>query len=412
MAKFSYKAKQGPAKIVDGVVDAENATAAVKKILAMGLSPMDVTLQPAQPLPGDQRSGENLSVSNIFSRRVPRSALVLFTRQLCDLVEASVPILRVLQLVEKQTRHAQLKSITGEMLAVIKDGGSLSEALGRYPDVFPRLYVNMVRAGEVSGQLGLVLNRLANLLERDQETQLRVRASLAYPFFIFGVGVISVIVLLTFVIPRLSVIFDDFDQALPLPTVAIMNASDFLNAYWWLVLAVGIFVYLYGRRFLLSAAGKVWFSAFQLRQPILGKFIQEVEIGRFARTAGTLVESGVVIIEALNSVKVLFENEVLRREIDEAVTEVANGSSFAAALKKHPHFPEAAVNMIAVGEETGHLEKGLYKLADSLERQADATAKVMVSLIGPIFLVFVVGFIGMIVIAMLLPIFQMNLIIQ
>lgn len=410
MAKFSYKAKEGPAKIVSGTVEAPNAAAAVKKILELGLSPIDVAMQESGSSIKDP--GNPVKPAFIFQKRVSQGALVLFTRHLCDLVEASVPILRVLQLAEKQTRHSHLKTIIGQMADIVKDGGSLSDALSRYPDVFPKLYVNMVRAGEVSGQLGLVLQRLADLLERDQETQLRVRSSLAYPIFIFCVGILSTFVLLTFVIPRLTVIFEDFNQELPLPTKIMISVSNVLAGYWWLIVGVGVLLFVYGRKWLATPSGKLWCSEFQLRQPVLGNFIQEIEIGRFARTAGTLVESGVVIIEALNSVKTLFDNEVLRRETEAAVADVANGSSLATALKKCPHFPETAVNMISVGEETGHLERGLYKLADSLERQADATAKTLVSLVGPIFLVVVVGFIGMIVVSMLLPIFQMNLIIQ
>ncbi len=409
MPKFSYKAKEGPGKLVTGMVEAENMDIAVKKVLDLGFSPIDI--QPQKISDGPKEEAAHKPVFT-FRKSVRPSIIVLFTRQLSDLVDAAIPILRALQLAERQTRHAYFKTVLGQMHSFVRDGGSLSGALSQHPSIFPPLYINMVRAGEVSGQLGLVLNRLAGLLEKDQETQLRIRSSLAYPIFVLAVGVLSVFVLLTFVIPRLTVIFEDFNQQLPLPTVILMRTSDFFARFWWLIGVIAAVAFVYFRRWSLTEKAKIWIATKQLNTPILGDFILEVEVGRFSRTMGTLVESGVVIIDALHSVLPLLENEVLRQEMKEAIDEVTHGSSLAAALRKSPFFPEAAVNMIAVGEETGRLEKGLFKLADSLERQADATAKTMVSLVGPAFLVIVVGLIGAAVISMLLPIFKMNLIVQ
>jgi len=409
MPKFNYKAKQGPSKIVDGTIEADREDSAIRKIFELGLTPLDVT-ETSSTIETPARTSTTPTFS--FRKKVPLSAIVLFTRQMCDLVEAAVPLLRVLQLVGKQTRHPILKKTILDMETFVQDGGNLSDALSQHPMIFAPLYINMVRAGELSGQLALVLHRLAALVEKDQETQIRIRSSLAYPIFILAVGIISIFVLLTFVIPRLTVIFEDFNQELPLPTLILIRTSDFLAHYGWIIVVIMGLIFVYVQRWSQTPIGKMRLATQKLHTPVLGSFIQEVEIGRFARTMGTLIESGVTIIEALKSVGSLLENEVLRREIEKVVGEVVNGASLTTALKDCPYFPEAAVNMIAVGEETGHLERGLYKLADSLERQADATAKTMVSLIGPMVLVLVVSLIGVAVVAMLLPIFKMNLIVQ
>ena len=258
----------------------------------------------------------------------------------------------------------------------------------------------------------IVLNRLADYLDKEQETQSKVRSSLAYPALILIVGILTVFVLLTFVIPRLTVMFDDFNQDLPLVTLFLINISSFFAQFWWIMVIsiTGGIVYL--KKWFQSEKGRLWFDSTIIKLPIFGYFIKVVEIGRFCRTLGTLLESGVVITTALNSVWATVNNQVLRNEIKQVSEDVTNGASLRGALKSCSFFPEIAVNMISVGEETGNLEKSLLKIADTFERQADQTIKTLVSLIGPIVLVFIVSIVGVVVIAMLLPIFQMNLLIS
>jgi len=411
MPIFAYKAKQGPDKIVDGRIDANNIDAAVQKIIQLGFTPIDIA-QADQIKKPVIASLPAFKSPIKFIQRVKLTDKVQFTRQMSDLVDASVPMLRSLQIISHQTQNPQLKTIIEEMHDFVRDGGSFSESLAIHRDVFSSLYVHMVRAGEVSGQLNLVLNRLADYLEKEQETISKVRSSLAYPFLILAVGVLTVFVLLTFVIPKLSIMFEDLGQDLPLPTVILVGVSSFFARFWWLMIALGAGAGFYLKQWLNSIEGKTWFDHFKLRIPILGEFIKIVEVGRFARTLGTLVESGVVITTALDSVWAIIDNEALRAEIKEAADKVRAGSSLKVALSGSAFFPEMATNMISVGEEAGNLEKGLYKIADTYERQSDQTIKTLISLLGPLVLVGIVAIVGFVVIAMLLPIFQMNLLIQ
>lgn len=409
MPIFHYKAKEGPTKVIDGGVEANSLQEAVAKISRKGLTPLDVW--PASP--GELKAYQrNIRSPKSTIKKCRFTDVVIFTRQISDLADAAVPILRALQIVANQTPHPYLKDVIQEMQEFVKNGGAFSEALGRYPDIFSSLYVNMIRTGEVGGHLEAVLRRLADYLEKEQETITKVRLSLAYPLLILIVGVIVVLVLLTFVIPRLSVIFDDFDQALPWPTVILMNISGFFARYWWVLVGVTAVGGVNLNRWLRSPKGRAWFDTFKINIPLLGEFVKVVEIGRFARTLGTLVEGGVAITTALHSVWATIGNTVLRDEIKNVSDEVTNGASLKDALKRCSFFPEAALNMIAVGEETGRLERGLHKIADTFERKSDQTIKTMTSLLGPIVLIVIVLIVGFVVIAMLLPIFQMNLLIQ
>lgn len=409
MPKFIYKAKEGPHKVVEGVIEAEHMNTAVNKIIQSGLSPIDVI----QADPDDEQIEKKESIpSKRGFRRVGHNDLVLFTRQISDLVDASVPILRSLRIISNQTQNRYLKDIVDQLCHFVQDGGSFSSSLAQYPDLFSSLYVNMVRSGEVSGQLNKILGRLADFMEKEQETRGKIKASLAYPFLIMIVGIGTIFVLLSFVIPRISVMFSDLDQSLPLPTIILMNVSGFFSRYWWLILGLIGLAGVYLKKWLNTSRGRRQFDAMKLRVPLLGHFIKIVEISRFSRTLGTLVESGVVVTTALNSVWSIVDNTVLREEIKTISQNVTNGSSLKESLNQCSFFPGVVADMISVSEETGRLEHGLYKIADTFERQADQTVKTMISLLGPIVLVVIVSFVGFVVIAMLLPIFQMNLLIQ
>ena len=413
MPKFFYKAKQGPQRIVDGVIDADNLTSAIHKIVGLKLTPLDVGLEPFIESKEAKKSSPVMSrLSFRFGSRVSQADVVLFTRQMSDLVDASVPILRSLQIVSNQSQNLFFKDVAVKMAAAVKDGGSFSDALAQHPQAFSNIYVNMVRAGEVSGQLEVILLRLADYLEEDMETRNKIKSGLAYPSLILIVGFVTVFVLLTFVIPRLSTMFDDLNQSLPLPTIILVNLSGFLARYWWLIIGVIIFIVMSIQRNLKTERGRRRYDEMVLKVPLLGEYIKIIEVGRFARTLGTLLQSGVVITTALKSVYAVAENSVVRDVIKKIADDVANGASLANAMRQSGFFPEMAVNMVAVGEETGRLERGLHKIAHTFEQQSSRITKVMVELLGPLVLVGIVSIVGFVVVAMLLPIFKMNLIVQ
>lgn len=415
MTRFTYKAKSGPHKIVDGLLEAPTHSGAIRQVLAMGLTPLEVA-EAAEISPPKEgrvlRAYKNIKLLSVPSRALSSHEIAFFTRQMSDLVEAAVPLLRSLQIVERQARHAALKNIIHQMSVLVQNGGSLSGALAQHPSVFPAFYVNMVRTGEVGGRLPNVLARLAEHLEKEQEIRSKIRSSLAYPLLILATGILTVFVLLTFVIPRLSVMFEDLEQALPLPTVILVNISGFFSRYWWLLAAVFVIIKIYWQRWVRSPQGRLRWDAAKLKMPFLGEFIRTVEIGRFVRTLATLLESGVTVTAALEALEPTIDNAILREEIKKTAKAVTDGLSLKSALGQSSFFPEMVTSMVAVGEESGRLEKGLYKIAETLERQADQTVKVIMALLGPAVLIVIVSLVGFAVIAMLLPILRMNLLIQ
>jgi type II secretory pathway component PulF len=295
---------------------------------------------------------------------------------------------------------------------VLQQGGSLSFALSKYPEIFPPLYIHTIKAAEVSGQLPLVLNRLAGFLESDIQMQARVRSSLLYPAIIFVVGMLTLFVLLSFVLPRMTSMFEDFDAQLPLATRIVVAISGVFAQFWWLM-AVGITAAVWWcRAYLMTQPGKLWIDRSSLKVPLLRTFIENAQISRFSRTLGMLLESGVPIVTALESVTLVVDNRALQEEVKKMTAKVKAGMSLTQAVKTSPLFPEMAVDLISVGQESGKLENGLYKLAASAERKAQEMAGTFVTILGPAVLVVVVGIVGGMIVAMLLPMFQMNMIIN
>ncbi len=409
MPEFKYKAKEGPSRIVEGVVDAANVDLAIGKVINLGLTPIDVSLN----IRADKLSSKPIGKdATRLAKHISRKDLVLFARQMSDLIGAAVPILKSLQLVMNQTSNVYFKEVVRNMLKAVEDGSAFSDALSQEDDVFPPVYINMVRTGELSGKLDFVLSRLADHLEKEMDTNNKVKSSLAYPFLILIVGAATIFILLSFVIPRITVMFDDLDQALPLPTVILVNIGNVFANFWWLFILIVLAAVFYAKQFIHSEKGRLWFDTLKLRLPLLGNFEKINQVGRFARAMATMVDSGVPITTALNSVWPALDNVVLKSEIKRIAEEVTKGGSFRDSLNQSAFFPDMAINMLSIGEETGKLEQGLYKIAETYERQSEEITKTMISLLGPIVLVLVVSIVGAVVIAMLLPIFKMNLLIQ
>ncbi len=408
MPQFIYKAKQGPQKIIEGRVEAESLDGAINKILKMGFTPIDIHSHHGK---SRVKTHKPLKSFSHFQRRPSSSEVTLFIRQVCDLIDAGVPMLRTLNIVVRQTRHPVLKDVFDKMYSFVKDGGTFSSALAQFPDLFPPLYVHMIKSGELAGNLDVVLNRLAEFCEKDLENRSQVKTSLMYPGLILTVGCIVIFILMTWVIPQITTIFEDMSEELPLPTKILIGASDIFSKFWLGILLMVSFVILYLKRLQNTLSGRLWWDGVKLKFPLLGKFISDVEIGHFARTLGTLLNSGVVIIPSLEAVEGIIQNEVLKQEIQRVSQEVKNGSSLASSLRGSTFFPEAASNMIAIGEEIGEPQKGLFKLADYFERRSQQTMKRFTALIEPILILFLALVVGFIVIAMLFPILKMNLII-
>jgi type II secretory pathway component PulF len=409
MPRFSYKAKISSGEAITGIIEAANVEEGVRKIIAQGHSPMQIV-----PYEGYQAPGTQAVAPPVFKgSTIPLKMLGGFTRQLFDLIDSGVSILRSLEILGRSCSHPGLKGVIAQMRLSVQSGESLSVAMGRFPSVFPVYYMHMVRSGEASGQLPEVLRRLTGFIDKDITLRAKVMGSLMYPAIVFGVGVMTFIVLLTFVMPRLTVLFEDFDTALPLATQIVISASQFMGHYGWIVLGGVVLAGYYLVRYTAAGLGREMLDTLILRTPILKDFVRNTEMTRVARTLGTLLEGGVPVAVALDAVVELTENVVIRKELAVVAREVRGGASMTRGLRKaDAYWSEAAVSMISVGEETGSVEKSLFKLAGTMERETEETAAVFVTVLGPLALFFVVGVIGSMIVAMLLPLFQMNMMVN
>ncbi|MFA5261388.1 MAG: type II secretion system F family protein [Candidatus Omnitrophota bacterium] len=409
MGQFYYKAKQGPSKIIEGVIEADHEEMAVSRILKMGYTPLNVQ---AETSGGMVKKIKGAGLPASAGLRVQTPDIMIFTRQMSDLVSAGVPVLRALYLVNKQVRNKRLKAVVGHMIAVVEDGGPLSSALAQFSGTFSPLYINIVRSGEVGGNLDSVLARLSDFIEKDYDIQSQVRTSLMYPGLILFVGGVTIFVILTWVIPRISTIFTDMNESLPLVTTMLLAISNFLARFWWALTAVFVLAGVQLKRAYATREGKMWLDSLKLKIPVVGPFIQEVEIGRFARTLGTLLGNGVTVVTAIDTVCHVVDNEVFKQDVFKMSSLLTGGGSLTQAMQSCAFFPEAAVNMVVVGEETGQLHQGLLKLASYYEHLSERTMKRVTSLIEPVLILVIGIFIGFIVLGMLMPIFRMNLIIR
>ncbi len=401
MPKFIYKAKKSPRHIVEGTIIADNRNAAIQKISNMGYYLLSVDEYIKSEGVPEKRI-------NIFQRKIGLKDVTNFTRQLSDLLESGLAIVRALDILHDQTENKRLKDIISDIRDFCIDGNPLSSALARHPKVFSNLFVSMVKSGEAGGVLGSILRRLSDFNDRQLEIETKVKSALAYPILMSIIGCITIIVLLTFVIPKMMTLFGDLGQNLPLPTLILIGINDVIRNYWWLIAAVIFAVIFAFGRIYRTKEGKYSIDKLKLHMPVFGNLIRKIEITRFSRTLATLLNSGVPILGALRIVADTVNNAVIKEDIKKAAVSVKDGSDIAGGFSKSTAIPALVINMMAVGEEGGQLEKSLYKVAESYERESDAAIKAMMSLLEPVLILVLGAVVGFIVISMLLPIFEIN----
>jgi type II secretory pathway component PulF len=400
MPYYTYIAKPQPDKTIQGEIEAESENDAVNKLTKLGYFPVSIQAM-------------DFSLYNkgfLRLRRVSRREIVVFTRQLSNLVSSGINILNGLSIISRQTTNKYFKVIIDDIIGRIKDGKSLSEAMSLHPDIFSRIYVPLVHAGEVGGNLDNSLQRLADFLEKEEEFKNSLRAALVYPFFILAVGFFTIVVLLTFVIPRLVTMFEDLGQVLPLPTRILISLSNFLRQYWWMILAVVVVCGFLWKRLEQSRQSKIILDKFKLKVFVFGDIILKSEISRLMHTLSLLLSSGIAITSALEISATLLENEVLKIMVLDFRVQIDNGLSLSRCLNEEKLFPPFVANIVSVGEETGTLEKSLLRLSQDYEKEVDDKVKTMTRLLEPVVILFMGLIVGFIVLSMLLPIFQINLI--
>ena len=423
MPKYNYVAMDSRGKESKGTLEVASQNEAIGRVKEMGLFPTKIvevdkskekaekkSKPAAAKKAGGKKGGLNITI-NIpgLSGRVKSKVLTSFTRQLATLVDAGLPLLRGLRVLEKQEKHPTLKNILGELALSIEGGSTFSEALAQHPKVFNRLFVNMVKAGELGGVLEVVLTRLAEFMEKAQKIKSKVISSMFYPCAVIVVATGIMIVLMLFVIPRFRDVYKDLTEGghLPAFTQLVMGISDMIKSHFiYTAIGVAIFVVL----FLLSLRtkfGRRVFDKFRLKMPLIGPVASKVAISRFTRTLGTLVSSGVPILQALTIVKETSGNVIVANAVGAVHDSVKEGESITAPLEASGVFPPMVVSMVDVGEQTGALPEMLLKIADNYDDEVDNAVAAMTSLLEPIMIVCLAVVVGSIVIAMFLPLIDL-----
>ena len=404
MPVFEYTALNDKGKKLKGIIDAQSTAAARQK-----LRDSNIYLTDLQESSGAKKSISLKRPLEGLFRKVGTREVTVMTRQLATLLGAGLPLVQSLTTLIAQTSHPQLKTILSRVREEVNEGSSFSQTMTHYPQVFPAFYLNMVRAGEASGTLHLVLERLADFSEKQQALKGRVRAALAYPLFMFLIGSVVLFFLVTFVVPNVTRIFDEMHQTLPLITILLIGVSRFLETFWWVIVAglIGAFVAL---KYFLSKTqkGRTLLDRTLLALPVIGQMNRKMAVARFSRTLGTLLESGVPLLASLEIVRNIVGNSLISAAIQKAGQDVREGQSLSAPLARSGIFPAISVEMISVGEQSGNLEPMLYRIAEAYEKEVESNITMLTSLLEPIMILVMGLAVGFIVVSILLPIFEMN----
>jgi type II secretory pathway component PulF len=367
----------------------------------MGQFPVEVTEQKG-------RVAQVRAAAGAQRRKVRRSDVTTFTRQISDLIAGGLPLDRCLTVMIDQSENPGLRALLTEVQQEVRGGMPLSEALTAYPHIFNSMYTNIVRAGEASGQLAEVTERLAGFLEKEQVRKSQVVSAMVYPGVLLTVAVLAVTFLLFFVVPQLSSVFTDMGSALPAPTVLLLTVTGLLGKYWhYLLVGGGASVVLF-KAYARTDGGHKALDRFWMRAPVVGKIVRQMVISRFARSFGTLTAGGVTLLESLEISGEAAGNLVMKDSVDQLIATTRSGENLADGMKKAGHFPPVLIHMTAVGEETGDLPRMLSRVADSLDFEVDATMRRLTTMLEPLIVLSMGGFVGFVVLSILLPIFQAN----
>lgn len=339
--------------------------------------------------------------------RVPTRDIVVFTRQFATMVNSGLPLVQALDILAKQTENPQLSATTKQVVYDVESGNTLADALEKHPRVFTQLYVNMVAAGEAGGILDTIMLRLATFLEKNDAIVRKVKGAMVYPGVIFSVAAICILVLLVFVIPTFQAMFASVGVPLPLPTRIVIGISDFLQNFWHVLIVVSIATFFAIRAYYGTDNGKLVIDGLLLRAPVVGDLLRKSAVSRFTRTLGTLLSSGVSILDGLEITARTAGNRVVHDAVMDSRGSIASGDTIAGPLERSDVFPPMVTSMIAVGEATGGLDEMLSKIADFYDDEVDTAVGTLLSLLEPIMIVFLGVIVGGMIVAMYLPIFDM-----
>ena len=407
MPIYEYKAFNVKGKSVSDIIDADSVANARQKLRSAKIYPVSIT----EVYDSVTQKSRFSDIRNLFSTKVTSAELAMITRQLATLIGAGLPLVSAIYTLIPQSRSNALKQVLSQIKDSIEEGSTFAGALSQYPNVFPDIYINMVQSGESSGTLEIVLNRLADISEKQQALNHKIKSAMAYPILMFFVGLAILLFLMTYIVPTITAMFDDMDQVLPLPTILLIGISEYLRDYWWILLFLLIAGVFAARKFLKTERGGYLYDRLILSVPIVGALRQKLAVGRFARTLGSLLENGVSLIAALGIVKNIVGNRLIADAIEHGSSSVEKGGSLSKSLGESALFPHIAIQMIQVGENSGELESMLGKIADIYENEVESTVSAMTSMLEPLIILFMAVVVGFIVLAIVLPIFEMNMLV-
>jgi type IV pilus assembly protein PilC len=392
MATFTYTARAFNGDLRTATIDASSRDDVIAQLRKQRLSVVKI----------DQDATKKVGRGAIKTRDV-----VIFTRQFSTMINSGLPLVQALTILAEQTDNKALAEVTKKVVFDVESGNTVADALSKHPRAFTNLYVNMVAAGEAGGILDTILLRLATFLEKNDALVRKVKGAMIYPAVIMSVAGIAVVTLLIFVIPVFAGMFAPAGQALPLPTRIVIGASGFLKHYWWIIGATIIIGGYSLKKYYATSNGKLVIDRLMLHAPVLGDVLRKSAVSRFTRTLGTLISSGVSILEGLEITAKTAGNRVIQDAIMQSRSSIAGGDTIAQPLQKSKVFPPMVISMIAVGEQTGGLDEMLSKIADFYDEEVDAAVSNLLSLLEPIMIVFLGVVVGGMVVAMYLPIFDM-----
>jgi len=393
MPQFTYTARAVNGDLKSATLEAPNRDEVVKQLRQQRLNVLKID--------------EGTAVKKKRAGKIKMRDIVIFTRQFSTMINAGLPLVQALDILATQSENPALKDVTRQVVFDVESGNTVADALRKQPRAFSELYVNMVAAGEAGGILDTILMRLAVFMEKNDALVRKVKGAMIYPGVIMSVAAIAITILLVFVIPTFASMFASANIPLPLPTRIVIGLSHALKTYWWVVVGGVFTIFTVIRKYYATNDGKLQIDRLLLKAPVLGDVLRKSAVSRFTRTLGTLISSGVSILDGLEITAKTSGNRVIQDAIMESRASIAGGETIAAPLKKSQVFPPMVISMIAVGEQTGGLDEMLSKIADFYDEEVDAAVSGLLALMEPVMIVFLGVVVGGMVIAMYLPIFDM-----
>ncbi len=403
MPVFTYKAKKSPTEIIVDEIEAEDLNSAISKLKREGLFPIFV----------EKKGKEIFHLSSILVfKKISSQDINIFIRQLSSLIHSGLALAKALNSLKRQTNNKYLKSIIENLESRIQKGESFHSALNKHSEIFSPFFINIVRAGEAGGILDETLKRLAEIRDREEDLKSQLRGALAYPVLLIVVSVATVFVLLAFIIPRFVEMFEELGQALPLPTQILLAISNLFNNFWPIFLIVIVVIIVAFKRYTSSEKGVLLFDKIKLKLPLLGEVLRQIEISRFARTLGMLLKNGIPILEALKVTSRTTGNKIFAIEAQRFYKGIEKGKKLSGLMKEDKVFPPAVTDLVAVGEESAELEQILIDISESYEKESQMRIKTFMSVLEPVLILILGTVVAFIVISMLLPVFEIDILLK